>query len=177
MELYAKLTKCKSKVPLLQQIVEDPNFFRILRYNDALKELEDSGDFEANSVTHGMDLSDMHERYLARSGPVFITHWPASIKPFYVRTEGQTEALAVDLLMPEVGELVGGSLREHRSEVLRQKTQGMEGLDWYMEMRDWGSSPTAGFGLGLERLVQLIMGTNNIRDTLPFPRAPHMCKL
>ena len=123
--------------------------------------------------------------------PVHIIDWPKSTKPFYCRTQGfnnenDTLVSAVDLLFPKIGELCGGALREYRSDILRMRMDEVvtennkiiNTLDWYLKLRsDGGSAPTGGFGMGFDRLIQFILGINNIRDVMPFPRTPHKCRL
>ena len=124
-----------------------------------------------------------HERYLAETlvgRPVFVTDYPKEIKAFYMRRneDGKTVA-ATDLLVPRIGELIGGSQREERHDVLRNiMTAG--GLDvdayaWYLDLRRFGTVPHAGFGLGFERMVMYVTGMENIRDVVPFPRTPRNC--
>ena len=132
-------------------------------------------------VGEEMDLQTEHERYLAEihvKGPVFVYDYPAIIKPFYMRRndDGCTVA-AMDLLVPGVGELVGGSQREERYDVLLESSRrhGLDpaAYDWYFDLRRYGTVPHAGFGLGFERLLMLMTGVSNIRDALLFPRTPH----
>ena len=131
-------------------------------------------------MTEGMDLQSEHERYITEQiikGPVFLTDYPKEIKAFYMRLndDGKTVA-ACDLLVPGVGELVGGSQREERLDVLenRMKELGMnmETLDWYIDLRRYGGCKHSGFGLGFERLVMYVTGMQNIRDVIPFARTP-----
>ncbi|MGC9453676.1 MAG: asparagine--tRNA ligase [Phycisphaerae bacterium] len=128
----------------------------------------------------GADLQTEHERYLTEEkfgGPVVVTDYPAEIKPFYMRVndDGRTVA-AMDVLVPRIGEIIGGSQREERLDVLaeRMKQSGLSGDDywWYLDLRRYGSVPHAGFGLGLERCLQFVTGMANIRDVIPFPRTP-----
>ena len=132
-----------------------------------------------------MDLQTEHERFLAEEcfkGPVFVTDYPKDIKAFYMKLndDGKTVA-AMDLLVPGVGELIGGSQREDRLDVLTQKIIDMgagtpEDHRWYLELRKYGSVPHAGFGVGFERLIMYVTGMENIRDVLPFPRTPKNCE-
>lgn len=154
-------------------------FFHI-SYTDAVKELSKSGERFEFPVEWGVDLQSEHERYLTDkifNGPVIVTDYPKDIKAFYMRMndDGKTVA-AMDVLIPKVGEIIGGSQREERLRVLegRIKQTGMpaESLQWYLDLRRFGSAPHAGFGLGFERLVQYITGMANIRDVIPCPRAP-----
>jgi len=149
-----------------------------MSYREAVAELERCGRAFEYPVAYGMDLQAEHERYLCEEvarGPLVVTDYPAALKPFYMRLndDGETVA-AMDLLVPGVGELVGGSQREERYEVLadRMREAGLD-LDayrWYLDLRRFGSAPHAGFGLGFERLVQFVTGMANIREVIPFPR-------
>lgn len=136
-------------------------------------------------VSRGMDLQSEHERYIAEEyfkGPIFVTDYPKDIKAFYMKLndDGKTVA-AVDLFVPGIGELIGGSQREDRLDVLTQKIIDMgvgtpEDYRWYLELRKYGSVPHAGFGVGFERLIMYVTGIENIRDVLPFPRTPKNCE-
>jgi asparaginyl-tRNA synthetase len=131
-------------------------------------------------VEWGLDLQTEHERHLSEQvvgGPVFILNYPKDIKAFYMRQndDGRTVA-AMDLLVPKVGEIIGGSQREERLDLLERRMSELgiaqEPLWWYLDSRRWGSCPHAGFGLGFERLVMYLSGMDNIRDVIPFPRTP-----
>ena len=131
-------------------------------------------------VEWGIDLQTEHERYLTEEifkKPVFVTDYPKDIKAFYMRMndDGKTVA-ACDLLVPGVGEIIGGSQREERYDVLKARIEelGMreEDYDWYMDLRKYGGVKHSGFGLGFERIIMYITGMGNIRDVLPFPRTP-----
>ncbi len=151
-----------------------------LSYGEAIDILQASGqDFEF-SPAWGADLQAEHERYLTEThfkGPVFVYDWPKEIKAFYMRCndDGRTVA-AMDLLVPHCGELVGGSAREERLDVLTQRIEelGFDSADywWYLDTRRYGSVPHAGFGLGFERFLMFVTGVGNIRDVIPFPRTP-----
>ncbi len=154
--------------------------FRTLTYTEAVKALSSAGrDFEF-VVEWGLDLQSEHERWLTESyvgGPAFIIDYPAAIKAFYMRLNRDERTVsAMDLLVPRVGEIIGGSQREERPEVLsrRMREAGIEpeSLWWYMDLRRWGSCPHAGFGLGFERFLMYVTGMENIRDVIPFPRTP-----
>lgn len=158
--------------------------FRRMPYTEAIeilkKAVEDGVKFENSRIEWGMDLMTEHERYITEKvvdGPVFLTDYPKDIKAFYMRQndDGRTVA-AVDCLVPGVGELVGGSQREERLDVLeaRMKELGMnpEGYSWYLDLRRYGGCQHAGFGVGFERLVMYITGMENIRDVIPFARTP-----
>ena len=158
--------------------------FRRMPYTEAIEILKqavaDGVKFDNSNIEWGMDLMTEHERYLTEKvvdGPVFLTDYPKDIKAFYMRqnNDGKTVA-AVDCLVPGVGELVGGSQREERLNVLenRMKELGMnpEGYQWYLDLRRYGGCQHAGFGVGFERLVMYITGMENIRDVIPFARTP-----
>ncbi|SCJ48989.1 asparagine--tRNA ligase [Neobittarella massiliensis] len=147
-------------------------------YTEAVEILEKVKDRFEYPVYWGCDLQTEHERYLTEQvfgQPVFVTDYPKEIKAFYMRLndDGKTVA-ATDLLVPGVGEIIGGSQREERLDVLRERMQEMglkeEDYSWYMDLRRFGSAKHAGFGLGFERLIMYITGIQNIRDVLPFPR-------
>lgn len=154
--------------------------FERLTYSEAIAQLQQANKPFEFPVEWGMDLQSEHERYLTeeRIGkPVIVYDYPLGIKAFYMRAndDGQTVA-AMDVLAPQIGEIIGGSQREERLDLLQQRLQA-SGLDpeeywWYLDLRRYGTVPHAGFGLGFERLVQLITGMTNIRDVIPFPRSP-----
>ncbi len=159
--------------------VRDTPFVR-LTYTDAVAILEKSGQTFEYSVKWGTDLQAEHERYLTEKhfkGPVILFDYPKAIKSFYMRVneDGKT-VRAMDVLVPSVGEIIGGSQREERLDVLeaRMKEMGLnpEAYWWYLELRKYGTVPHSGFGLGLERTVQFVTGMANIRDVIPFPRVP-----
>ena len=162
----------------LQNIVEH-DFIR-LTYTEAVSILETSGHKFEYPVAWGHDLQSEHERYLTEqhfNQPVILTDYPRAIKSFYMRCneDGKT-VRAMDVLVPRIGEIIGGSQREERHDVLvdRMKECGLVPEDywWYLELRQYGTVPHSGFGLGLERTVQLVTGMTNIRDCIPFPRTP-----
>ena len=168
----------KTTLETLTHIIES-DFVRI-SYTEAIDILEKSGREWTFPVHWGVDLQTEHERYLTEEtfkSPVILTDYPASIKPFYmhVNDDGKTVA-AMDVLVPKIGEIIGGAQREARLDVLteRMKLSGMNVEDywWYTDLRRYGSVPHAGFGLGLERTIQFITGMANIRDVIPFPRTP-----
>jgi asparaginyl-tRNA synthetase len=154
--------------------------FERLTYDEAVSLLESSGrDFEF-PVRWGIDLQSEHERWLAEEKvgrPLVVTDYPREIKAFYMYlNDDERSVRAMDVLVPRVGEIVGGSQREHRHDVLRQR-MAEAGLSeeqywWYLDLRRYGSVPHAGFGVGFERLVQFMTGMANIRDVIPFPRVP-----
>lgn len=149
-------------------------------YTDAIEILQNCGKKFENPVSWGVDLNSEHERYLAEEhvgGPVVLQNYPKDIKSFYMRLndDGKTVA-AMDILAPGIGEIIGGSEREERLDVLDKRLAEMN-LDpvdygWYRDLRRYGTVPHSGFGLGFERLVAYATGIGNIRDTIPFPRAP-----
>jgi asparaginyl-tRNA synthetase len=154
--------------------------FARMTYTEAIKHLEKSDQKFNYPVSWGIDLQTEHERYLTEhilNKPVFITDYPKDIKAFYMRQndDGKTVA-AMDLLVPGIGEIIGGSQREERYDILekRMKEMGLEMVDykWYLDTRKYGSVPHAGFGLGFERTIMYLSGLANIRDVIPFPRTP-----
>ncbi|HQU46600.1 MAG TPA: asparagine--tRNA ligase, partial [Pirellulales bacterium] len=184
----------------LEQVPEDVQFFNAriddtviatlegiiasefvrLTYTEAVERLEKSGQTFEFPVAWGRDLQAEHERYLTEQVfkcPVILHDYPRSIKPFYMRVNDDGKTVrAMDILVPKVGEIIGGSQREERLDVLEQRMreQGLapENYGWYADLRRYGTVPHAGFGLGLERAVQFITGMANIRDVIPFPRTP-----
>lgn len=156
------------------------NEFERITYTEAVSLLEKCDRTFEFPVEWGIDLHSEHERYLAEElfkKPVIVTNYPVGIKAFYMRLDdGEKTVAAMDVLVPKVGEIIGGSQREERLDVLekRIKDQGMllEELWWYLDLRRYGSVPHAGFGLGFERVVQFMTGMGNIRDVIPFPRFP-----
>lgn len=158
--------------------------FARMDYTEAIDRLQRSNAQFSYPVEWGLDLQTEHERYLSEQvvgGPVFILNYPREIKAFYMRqnADGRTVA-AMDLLVPKVGEIIGGSQREERLDLLENRMTEMgiaqEPLRWYLDSRRWGSCPHAGFGLGFERLVMYLSGMDNIRDVIPFPRTPRHCE-
>ena len=187
LEIYTQLSSKRSKLDELSGLL-DSNF-AILGYHEAFEAVTVNSDKFQKRPVYG-ELGTEHELYLAENycggKPVFVVDWPASSKPFYAATDGDGIAKALDLILPSVGEVAGGSVREHRTHALDERLQSKRTngggdnhptLQWYSDLRHAGSAPTAGFGLGFERLVQFMLGVNNIRDALPFPRSPHQCLL
>jgi len=177
MQLFDKWID-KTLIQTLTHIAESD--FQRVTYTDAIETLTKSGRQWEYPVQWGCDLQTEHERYLTEETfkrPVIVTDYPSAIKPFYMRLsdDGRTVA-AMDVLVPKIGEIIGGSQREERLDVLleRMKAQGMSAEDywWYTDLRRYGSVPHAGFGLGLERTVQFVTGMANIRDVIPYPRTP-----
>jgi len=159
--------------------IDEKDFVR-LSYSEAITVLEKSGRPFEFPVSWGSDLQSEHEKFLTEEhfkAPVIVFDYPATIKPFYMRVnEGGETVRAMDVLVPKVGEIIGGSQREERLEVLekRMADQNLDSNDywWYLDLRRFGTVPHSGFGLGLERAVQFITGMANIRDVIPFPRTP-----
>ncbi len=168
----------KGVIARLKHVAETP--FAHLTYTEAVDILQKSGKAFQFPVTWGNDLQSEHERFLAEEyckKPVILTDYPAKIKAFYMRSnpDGKTVA-AMDVLVPKIGEIIGGSQREERPDLLEKKIVefGLNPEDywWYMQLRTFGSVPHAGFGAGFERLVLFATGMENIRDIIPFPRFP-----
>ncbi|ARF49576.1 asparagine--tRNA ligase [Pantoea stewartii] len=154
--------------------------FAQVDYTDAVEILMNCGQTFENSVSWGIDLSSEHERYLAEKhfkAPVVVKNYPKDIKAFYMRLneDGKTVA-AMDVLAPGIGEIIGGSQREERLDVLdaRLEEMGLKKEDywWYRDLRRYGTVPHSGFGLGFERLIAYVTGVQNVRDVIPFPRTP-----
>jgi asparaginyl-tRNA synthetase len=168
----------KTAISTLEAIVDAP--FHRLSYTEAVEILTNSGVKFEYPVSWGHDLQAEHERYLTEQKfgrPVILFDYPRTIKPFYMRVNDDGKTVrAMDILVPKVGEIIGGSQREERLDVLEQRMaeQGLapESYWWYLDLRRYGTVPHSGFGLGLERVVQFITGMGNIRDVIPFPRTP-----
>jgi len=164
----------------LEAILKEP--FHTMTYTEAINELEKHSDeFEINKIEWGMDLASEHERYLTEKlfkKPVIVYNYPRTLKAFYMRANDDDKTVsAMDCLLPKIGEIVGGSQREERLDVLDKmiKEKGLETEPywWYRELRSFGTVPHSGFGLGFERLIMMMTGVENIRDVIPFPRYPH----
>jgi len=159
--------------------------FERLTYTEAIAQLEKANRRFEFPVQWGLDLQSEHERYLAEElfkKPVMVTNYPTEIKAFYMRlSEDGKTVRAMDVLAPKIGEIIGGSQREERLDILEQRirTAGLDPKDywWYLDLRRYGTVPHAGFGLGFERLVQFMTGMTNIRDVIPFPRTPLSAEL
>lgn len=177
MALFDKFIE-KGLIDKLRHVI-DNDFVRV-SYSDAVEELLKSGRRFEFPVSWGVDLQSEHERYLTEEAyrlPLIVTDYPASIKPFYMRVnDDPTTVAAMDILVAGIGEIVGGSQREERHDVLlgRMQEAGIdeEEYQWYLDLRRYGTTPHSGFGLGFERLVQFVTGMHNIRETIPFPRTP-----
>src|SRR5215510_326126 len=159
--------------------------FERLPYTEAIGILEKSGEAFQYPVSWGLDLQSEHERFLTEKvfkKPVILYDYPAKIKAFYMRMNDDGKTVrAMDVLVPKVGEIIGGSQREERQEVLSQRMQqmGIQNIadyQWYLDIRKYGTVPHSGFGLGFERALMYVTGMNNIRDVIPFPRVPRWAK-
>ena len=167
-----------SAIETLEGIINSS--FERMTYTEAVRLLESSGESFEFPVSWGLDLQSEHERYITekRVGrPVVVTDYPRDIKAFYMRLNDDGETVrAMDVLVPRIGEIIGGSQREEREDVLleRMKQSGLDAENywWYLDLRRYGTVPHAGFGLGFERTVQFATGMQNIRDIIPFPRTP-----
>ena len=172
----------KGLIERLKKVIESP--FRRVPYTEGVQILEEEikqgkVKFE-NKVEWGVDLASEHERHLTEkvfNGPIILYNYPKDIKAFYMKMnpDGKT-VQAMDILVPRIGEIIGGSAREENLEILDQRIESC-GLDkeaywWYRQLREYGTVPHCGFGLGFERLVMMATGIENIRDVIPFPRAP-----
>lgn len=168
----------KGTIENLTKVIETP--FSHLTYSDAIKELEKATVKWEYKPSWGIDLQAEHEKYLTEEvigGPVTVTDYPKGIKAFYMKQNDDGKTVrAMDVLVPRLGEIIGGSQREDDLGKLKRRMEEM-GLDsgeydWYLDLRRYGSVPHSGFGLGFERLVQYVTGMQNIRDVIPFPRTP-----
>ncbi len=168
----------KTVLETLNHIIETP--FERITYTDAIEILERSGEAFEFPVKWGTDLQSEHERFLTEKHigkPIVVTDYPAAIKAFYMYlNDDERTVRAMDVLVPKVGEIIGGSQREHRLDRLKRRMADQD-LDeaaywWYLDLRRYGTAPHSGFGLGFERIVQFMTGMANIRDVIPFPRVP-----
>lgn len=184
------LTHCKEDIDLFARFVDKrlmqrldqlvSSEFERITYTSALSILEQSGRSFDYPIAYGQDLQSEHERHLTEQvfqKPVIVYDFPEGIKPFYMRLNDDAETVAsMDVLVPGIGEIIGGSQREERHEVLleRMKKSGLskEAYWWYLQSRAYGTAPHSGFGLGFERLIMMMTGISNIRDVIPFPRTP-----
>ncbi len=181
MEFFNKFVD-KGLLDRLDNIVNSD--FERITYTEAVKLLQESGEQFQYPVEWGIDLQTEHERYITEKifkKPVFVTDYPKEIKAFYMRLNDDNKTVAAcDLLVPGVGEIIGGSQREERYELLKSRIEeiGMTEEDywWYLELRKYGGVVHSGYGLGFERIIMYITGMSNIRDVLPFPRTPKTCE-
>jgi asparaginyl-tRNA synthetase len=185
-ECSAELEFCdrfveKGLIEKLDKVLHSP--FQVVTHHRAIDILLEAKQPFENKPQHGKDLATEHEKYLTKhfDGPLFVIDWPKEIKAFYMRLNKDTHTVAaMDLLVPGAGELIGGSQREERLEVLTERMREMhvdeKELQWYLDLRKFGGAPHAGFGMGLERMVMYVTGIDNIRDVIPFPRTPKNCE-
>ena len=187
------LEHCSEEINFCDQFVEkglkqkitsllSSEFKRITRHDviTILKEAKVKWEFEPE---YGEDIAKEHEKYITEyfNGPVFITDWPKDIKAYYMKLnpDGKTVA-AVDLVVPQAGELMGGSQREENLDKLIERMDQLgvdkEGIDWYLDTRRYGGCVHSGFGMGFERLIMYLTGVENIRDVIPYPRTPKNCE-
>lgn len=181
LEIFAKFVD-KGLMQRLRDVVDKP--FQRVSYTEAVELLKASGEKFEYPVEWGENLQSEHERWLTEvhfQAPTTVYNYPAGVKPFYMRKndDGKTVA-AMDLLVPGIGEIVGGSQREERLDVLEanMREHGLSGENyaWYVDSRRYGSVPHAGFGLGFERMLMFVTGMKNIRDVIPFARTPGSCE-
>lgn len=181
LEILKKANNKENLVEYLESIANSD--IQKMSYREAIEELnkaiENGVKFEETNIEFGIDLATEHEKYLAgelKKGPVYVYDYPKSIKSFYMYDNGDETVRGYDLLIPEIGELIGGSQREDRYDQLMEnvklKGQDLSSLKWYTDLRKDGYAPSSGFGLGFERLVMMLTGTENIRDVLPYARTP-----
>lgn len=177
-ELFAKWVD-KALMPTLEIILEEP--FERVPYTEAIRLLKKTKKKFEYPVEWGIDLQTEHERFLCEEKfkkPVYVYDYPKTIKPFYMRMNDDNETVAaMDCLVPRIGEIIGGSQREERMDMLLARMNEMD-LDqedywWYLESRKYGTAPHSGFGMGFERMLMLVTGVSNIRDVIPFPRTPN----
>ena len=185
LDIFARFVD-KGLLERLQFVSEKP--FQRVSYTEAVEILEKSGKKFDYPVEWGVNLQSEHERYLTEEHfncPVTVYNYPKSVKPFYMRTnepdaEGRVTVTAMDLLVPGIGEIIGGAQREERMEVLtaNMKEHNLTEADygWYLDLRKYGTCPHAGFGMGFERMLMFATGMKNIRDVIPFARTPGSCE-
>ncbi len=186
------LDKASAEIEFLDKFVENGLINKLqsvvnskaarITHHEAIEILINSGKKFENEPKYGEDLATEHEKYLTSyyNSPVFVKDWPKEIKAFYMRLNDDNKTVgAVDLLVPGAGELIGGSQREERLDVLINKMNELgvptNGMDWYLNLRKYGGCVHSGFGMGFERLLIYLTGVENIRDVIPFPRTPGNC--
>ena len=176
--------KDNNLITTLKKYISTP--LKIMEYKEAIKILEKhKKEFEEQNIFFGMDLGSEHEKFIAEkvvTGPVAMINYPKDIKAFYMyQNDDKKTVAAFDLLVPGIGEIIGGSQRESRYELLVQRLKELkikqEPLQWYLDLRKYGYAPSSGFGIGFERLVMYVTGVANIRDVIPFPRTPGNIKM
>ncbi|MGB1873606.1 MAG: asparagine--tRNA ligase [Akkermansiaceae bacterium] len=176
----------KGLMERLRFVAEKP--FQRISYTEAVEILENSGRTFEYPVSWGVNLQSEHERYLTEEHfkcPVTVYNYPKSVKPFYMRTnepdeQGRLTVTAMDLLVPGIGEIIGGAQREERIDILRTNMQeeglSLDDYGWFLDLRKYGTCPHAGFGMGFERMLMFATGMKNIRDVIPFARTPGHCE-
>lgn len=177
MDLFDKFIS-KGVISKLESVIN--NDFGKITYTEAIETLLQADKSFEFPVSWGIDMQAEHERYLTEEiykKPLIVTDYPKKIKPFYMRVnEDENTVAAMDVLVPGIGEIIGGSQREERYDILHQRMLesniDVEEYEWYLDLRKYGSVPHSGFGLGFERLVQYVSGMGNIREVIPFPRTP-----
>ena len=176
--------KDNNLITTLKKYISTP--LKIMEYKEAIKILEKhKKELEEQNIFFGMDLGSEHEKFIAEkvvNGPVAMINYPKDIKAFYMyQNDDKKTVAAFDLLVPGIGEIIGGSQRESRYELLVQRLKELkikqEPLQWYLDLRKYGYAPSSGFGIGFERLVMYVTGVANIRDVIPFPRTPGNIKM
>ncbi len=181
LDIFCKFVD-KSLRQRLELVAEKP--FKRVSYTEAVEILAACGKKFAYPVEWGVNLQSEHERFLTEEhfkGPITVYNYPKCVKPFYMRTndDGKT-VTAMDLLVPGIGEIIGGAQREERLDVLlanmKEHNLREEDYDWYLDLRKYGSCPHAGFGMGFERMLMFATGMKNIRDVIPFARTPGNCE-
>lgn len=181
MEFFNKFVE-KGLKDKLQSVLNQP--FAKVSHHKAIEILKNAKEKFENQPEFGKDISTEHEKYLTEKhfkSPVFVIDWPKDIKAFYMRLNDDQETVAaMDLLVPGSGELIGGSQREERLDILEKRMEEMhvpkEDLNWYLDLRKYGGCKHAGYGMGFERLIMYLSGVENIRDVIPFPRTPKHCE-
>lgn len=170
---------------LIERLIKLVNSeFREVTYTEAVEILQKHNEEFQYKVEWGVDLQTEHERFLTEqifNGPIFVTNYPKDIKAFYMRMNDDNKTVAaVDMLVPGVGEIIGGSQREERYDLLVKRINDLglkeEDYSWYLDLRRFGGVKHSGFGLGFERLIMYLTGVSNIRDVIPFPRTTGSCE-
>jgi len=178
LEFFDKFVE-KGLIARLRNVLENP--FARISYTQAIDIINSSGkQFKIKIPQWGEDLNSEHERYIAEEvikGPVIVYNYPKVLKAFYMKVNSDDQTVqAMDILVPKIGEVIGGSVREDRLDkldgMIEFKNLDKEVYWWYRDLRKYGSVPHAGFGLGFERLIMMVSGVENIRDVIPFPRWP-----
>ncbi|MGB2186883.1 MAG: asparagine--tRNA ligase [Akkermansiaceae bacterium] len=185
LDIFARFVD-KGLMERLRFVAEKP--FQRISYTEAVEILENSGRTFEYPVSWGVNLQSEHERYLTEEHfkcPVTVYNYPKSVKPFYMRTnepdeQGRLTVTAMDLLVPGIGEIIGGAQREERIDILRTNMQeeglSLDDYGWFLDLRKYGTCPHAGFGMGFERMLMFATGMKNIRDVIPFARTPGHCE-